>query len=91
MKHGQKAKAKAAKAKAPKKSHQKVIAKSKSSPTVRAAKAGGKGPSRTPVPAAKGRSEGRAAEAVAFNNPIVAGAFKHAVKKYPTAFRRLTD
>ena len=28
---------------------------------------------------------------VNFSNPIVAAAFKRAVKKYPTAFRRLTD
>ena len=26
-----------------------------------------------------------------FNNPVVANAFKRAVKKYPNAFRRLTD
>jgi hypothetical protein len=26
-----------------------------------------------------------------FNNPIVANAFKRAVKKFPTAFRKLTD
>ena len=26
-----------------------------------------------------------------FNNPVVADAFKRAIKKYPNAFRRLTD
>ncbi|MGZ8231244.1 MAG: hypothetical protein ACXWUS_16550 [Burkholderiales bacterium] len=26
-----------------------------------------------------------------FSNPIVGAAFKHAVKKYPNAFRKLTD
>ena len=26
-----------------------------------------------------------------FNNPTVAAAFKHAIKKYPNAFRKLTD
>jgi autotransporter adhesin len=30
-------------------------------------------------------------EALSFNNPVVATAFRRAVKKYPSAFRRLTD
>ena len=30
-------------------------------------------------------------ETFSFNNPIVAAAFRRAVKKYPSAFKRLTD
>lgn len=37
--------------------------------------------------AAKGRPE----DSEPFANPAVAAAFKHAVKKYPNAFRKLTD
>lgn len=40
--------------------------------------------------AAEGRAHVGAADA-AFTNPIVAAAFKHAVKKYPNALRKLTD
>ena|ERR1700759_863920 len=36
----------------------------------------------------KGRAE---AETDGFTNPIIAASFKHAIKKYPVAFRRLTD
>lgn len=39
------------------------------------------------------RSKGRSAaeDAVAFSNPAIAAAFQRAVKKYPNAFRKLTD
>ena len=30
-------------------------------------------------------------DSITFTNPVVANAFKRAVKKYPNAFRRLTD
>jgi len=40
---------------------------------------------------AKAAAKGRADESPAFANPAVAAAFKHAVKKYPNAFRKLTD
>ena len=45
------------------------------------AKAGGKSSS-------KGRSE---PETISFTNPAIESAFNRAVKKYPNAFRRLTD
>ena len=38
---------------------------------------------------AKGRAP--AAEAGGFSNPVIADAFKRALKKYPNAFRKLTD
>jgi hypothetical protein len=111
MKHGDKAKAKSAKA-ASKASSGKSskAAGEKSSSSAQAAgsskgkdvktskqagaggqkdeaggKAGGNGKSsvRRPAPPP--------AEAGTFTNPIVANAFKRAVKKYPNAFRRLTD
>jgi hypothetical protein len=95
MKHGDKAKGKQAKAKASsKKGSSKVAAKSKASPrqstkpkkqaSIKASSAerGGNG---------KGRSRGGVPENVGFTNPIVAAAFKRAVKKFPVAFRRLAD
>ena len=33
----------------------------------------------------------RGPEGFTISNPIIAAAFKRAVKKYPNAFRRLTD
>jgi hypothetical protein len=82
MKHGHKDKGKKAKAKP---SGKKA---SKSKAAVQTAKAG-----KGSVPAAKAgaNGKGRGADSPAFNNPIVANAFKRAVKKYPNAFRRLTD
>ena len=47
--------------------------------------------------ATRGSSEGAGARSAASNepaaisNPIIAAAFERAVKKYPNAFRRLTD
>lgn len=81
MKHGQKAKGKAAKAKASKKSST-AKTKSKASQSARRPKEAG----------GTSKSRGRGAfESLTFNNPTVAGAFKRAVRKYPNAFRRLTD
>ena len=45
-----------------------------------------------PAPASNGKNAARIIPGVVgFSNPVVANAFKRAVKKYPTAFRRLTD
>jgi len=73
----------------------------KSSKEAGAKKAGAKAPEKVPAKtAAKAESKassgnGKAGKViegpVSFNNPIVANAFKRAVKKYPNAFRRLTD
>ena len=95
MKHGDKAKGKQAKAKASgKKGSSKVAAKSKASPRqstkpkkqastkASTAERGGNG---------KGRSRGGVPENIGFANPIVAAAFKRAVKKFPVAFKRLAD
>ncbi len=44
-----------------------------------------------PPVAAKGKRPAAPEPAGGFNNPVVGNAFKRAVKKYPNAFRRLTD
>ncbi|HVT45331.1 MAG TPA: hypothetical protein VMT00_13180 [Thermoanaerobaculia bacterium] len=38
-----------------------------------------------------GKAEGKAADFISFSNPLVAAAFKRAVKKYSVALKRLTD
>ena len=78
----------------------------KSGKTVKTVKSGKAGkavkasPRPAPAKASASRSGGRPKaggngrsgfDAVAFSNPAVAVAFKRAVKKYPNAFRRLTD
>ena len=81
MKHGnKKGKAKAA----PSGKKSKPTAKSETS-----ARKGGsaKAPAR---PVSAGAAKARAGE-FSFNNPVVAAAFRRAVKKYPSAFKRLTD
>lgn len=83
MKHGQKAKGKAAKATASKKSSTAKKTKSKTSQSSRSQQ-------ETNRAGAKARGRG-GAETVSFANPSVAAAFRRAVKKYPNAFRRLTD
>jgi len=53
-----------------------------------------KGPAKAaaPVrPAGKTDVKGRSSDPFSFSNPVVASAFRRAVKKYPSAFRRLTD
>lgn len=75
MKHGHK-KGKAKATPSGKKS--KTAAKDKSSVKAAGAKA---------APARAGKNDGT----FSFNNPAVAAAFKRAVKKYSSAFRRLTD
>ena len=45
-------------------------------------------------PKERGETKSRAVASdapVGFSNPVVASAFKHALKKYPNAFRKLTD
>ena len=42
-------------------------------------------------PAGKTDVKGRSGDPFSFNNPVVGSAFRRAVKKYPSAFRRLTD
>ena len=70
MKHGDKAKAKSAKA-----ASKTSAAKNVSTPRGDNGKTQGRG---------TGDNSG-------FSNPLVASAFKRAIKKFPTAFRRLTD
>ena len=40
---------------------------------------------------AKARGAAHPSESSGFSNAVVGSAFKHALKKYPNAFRRLTD
>ena len=105
MKHGDKAK-KTTKAKASiKKVIGKVAAKIKASTGIRK-EASPKAPAKSSPakgspaksspakPEAGGNGKGappRNAGPVTFTNAVVGNAFKRAVKKYPTAFRRLTD
>jgi uncharacterized protein YgiB involved in biofilm formation len=94
MKHGDKAKGKPAKAKASgKKGGSKVAAKSKASPrqSAKPKKAATKASSAERGGNGQGRSRGGVPENVGFTNPIVAAAFKRAVKKFPIAFKRLAD
>ena len=87
MKHGnKKGKAKAKATPSGKKSQ--TAAKKKAGPSSRGKEVAAKA-ARAGSKADKAR--GRNGDVVAFNNPVVAAAFKRAVKKYPTAFRRLTD
>ena len=95
MKHGDKEKGKASKASGKKassgkeagaKSSKASSLKSKSSSA--AEKASPK--TSTKAPAGNGGAAGRN-EDVRFTNATVGNAFKRAVKKYPNAFKRLTD
>ena len=93
MKHGDKAK-KPTKAKASvKKVIGKVAAKIKAS-TSRSKEASPKAAAKTsakPEAGSNGKGSPRSSGPVAFSNAVVGNAFKRAVKKYPSAFRRLTD
>jgi hypothetical protein len=116
MNDGDKAKGKAAKAKASgKKVSTKSSAKEKGGKASKVAKTGSKkesgSPSKSqaakkssgdkgsvqsapkPVPNPKSGVKASRADAgtFAFTNPAIESAFKRAVKKYPNAFRRLTD
>ena len=86
MKHGHKK----GKAKAPSGKKSKPATKSKAS------QGGGAKTSSTkaaaaPRPVNKGDKARGGGDSPAFNNPVVANAFRRAVKKYPSAFKRLTD
>ena len=90
MKHGDKAKAKSAKAA----SKGSVKTSSKAASSKKSSKAGATlKSSKQKTPAAKPSGDnGRLKPGdVRFTNPAVASAFKRAIKKFPTAFRRLTD
>jgi hypothetical protein len=92
MKHGHKAKGKTAQVKASgKKSSGKTVTKSKAEGKSISAKTSAPKSSGTSAPD-NGKNRGRVViEGISFSNPVVANAFKRAVKKFPTAFRRLTD
>jgi hypothetical protein len=85
MKHGHKK----GKAKAPSGKKSKPAKKSKASEGGSAKKSTVKAaaPAR---PVIKG-DKARGGDSPSFNNPVVAAAFRRAVKKYPSAFKRLTD
>ena len=78
MKHGDKAKSKKA-SKASGEKSSKAVASSKSA--AKSSKSGENGRPRARL----------TPDAITFSNPLVANAFKRAIKKYPNAFRRLTD
>lgn len=68
----------------------KAVAKKPAAP-VKKASSQPAAPKAAAVPV-KGKARPAAADTgVTFTNPFVAAAFKHAVKKYPNAFRKLTD
>ena len=100
MKHGDKAKGKAGKASG-KKSGKAAAAKSESSRVVKGKKheaVAAKASSKTSKAVAKGEDPGNGkarpragSDEVGFSNPVVAAAFKRAVKKYPITFKRLSD
>ena len=104
MKHGDKAKAKSAKAKASGKEagSKKVSAKSSSKGAERtSSKAAAPKQSSSPkavekssVPVKAGNGKGKNIRPVVnggFSNAVIGEAFRRAIKKYPAAFRRLTD
>jgi hypothetical protein len=100
MKHGDKAKAKTAKAasKTSGKSSKAAAPKagSKAGTNLKSSK---QEPVKTSAPktvsppaGGNGKTKGRGnGDNSGFSNPLVASAFKRAIKKFPTAFRRLTD
>ena len=98
MKHGDKAKSKTASKASGKKSSKTSV---KSSKAGQVAKGKTQQASKSPKPVASAHPVAAAGNGkpvkrltpddVRFANPIVANAFRRAVKKYPNAFRRLTD
>ena len=90
MKHGHKEKGKKAKAKPSGKKSSPPA--SKSSQSVQTKKSAGAAAAPAGKASADAKNRGRIApDGAPFNNPTVASAFKRAVKKFPNAFRRLTD
>ena len=95
MKHGDKAK-KPAKAQASsKKTSAKVATKSKAGAAIQGRAVAREAPvvktASRPAPGGNGKGARNGPLVISFTNPVVGAAFKRAVKKYPTAFRRLTD
>ena len=93
MKHGDKAKSKAASKASGKKSGK---SSSKTSKVAQVAKGKatqtGSNQRETSSASGNGKTRGRPTpNAITFTNPVVAAAFKRAVRKYPNAFRRLSD
>lgn len=89
MKHGHKAKGKASKASGKKSSKASAASKSgKASLKAHTQSSSGKTRSKSGNGALRGRSS---SDPFTFSNAAVGAAFKRAVKKYPNAFRRLTD
>ena len=98
MKHGDKAKAKSAKAKASGKDAGSKKSDAKSSKGAEKSssskEAGGKAVEKTSLAAKGGNGKNKTvppATPGGFTNPVIGEAFRRAIKKYPTAFRRLTD
>jgi hypothetical protein len=92
MKHGHKEKGKKAKAKPSGKKSSPPASKSKASQSAQIKKSGVAAAATPSKGGADGKNRGRGTpDGPSFNNPIVATAFKRAVKKFPNAFRRLTD
>jgi hypothetical protein len=91
MKHGHKEKGKKAQAKPSSKKSSPPAPKSKAI-QIASSKKGGGAPAPIETKGANGKNRGPGGPgAPAFNNPVVATAFKRALKKFPNAFRRLTD
>ena len=94
MKHGDKEKGKASKASGKKASSGKEAgAKSSKASAVKSksSSAAEKASPKTSTKAAAGNGAPVRNEDVRFSNPAVGNAFKRAIKKYPNAFKRLTD
>jgi hypothetical protein len=93
MKHGHKEKGKAKATHSGKKSSTKAGTKSKATQSAHGKKGSPKIAANADSNKSNGKNRGRspADNVISFNNPVVAAAFKRAVKKYPSAFRRLTD
>jgi hypothetical protein len=90
MKHGHKEKGKKAQAKPSGKKSSPPA--SKSSQSVQTKKSGSAAAATLSKGGADTKNRGRGTpDSPSFNNPIVASAFRRAVKKFPNAFRRLTD
>src|SRR5436305_6867456 len=103
MKEGNKAKAKAAKTKtsgkeissknsAKEKGGGKAVQAGSKKESSASSKADGKKSGGAKAAAGKSNGKGRSDPAtISFTNPAIESAFNRAVKKYPNAFRRLTD
>ena len=91
MKHGDKTKGKASKASGKKNAGPAPKSSKASLQTKKQSSAAAKTGSSSTSSKSKGNGSHRSSGDVNFSNPLVASAFKRAVKKYPNAFRRLTD